>query len=88
MNARQFDALRALVKHYAYNLPDDLTERRMDQIKKAEAMSASPGPAASNRATRTITAYRSPCRTIIGVPSPITCAGYISSSLGSLEDCA
>jgi len=35
MNARQFDALRALVKHYAYNLPDDLAERCMDQIKKA-----------------------------------------------------
>jgi hypothetical protein len=35
MNARQFDALRALVELYAYNLPDDLAERRMDQIDKA-----------------------------------------------------
>ena len=35
MNARQFDALRALVELYAYNLPDDLAERRMDQINKA-----------------------------------------------------
>lgn len=35
MNAKQFDALRALVELYAYNLPDDLAERRMDQINKA-----------------------------------------------------
>jgi len=35
MNARQFDALRALVELYAYNVPDDLAERRMDQINKA-----------------------------------------------------
>jgi len=35
MTARQFDALRALVELYAYNLPDDLAERRMDQINKA-----------------------------------------------------
>ena len=35
MNARQFDALRALAELYAYNLPDDLAERRMDQINKA-----------------------------------------------------
>jgi Protein of unknown function (DUF3500) len=35
MNARQFDALRALVELYAYNLPDDLAERRMEQISKA-----------------------------------------------------
>jgi hypothetical protein len=35
MNARQFDALRALVELYVYNLPDDLAERRMDQITKA-----------------------------------------------------
>jgi len=35
MNARQFDALRALVELYAYNLPDELAERRMEQIDKA-----------------------------------------------------
>ena len=35
MNARQFDALRALVELYAYNLPDDLAQRRVDQINKA-----------------------------------------------------
>ena len=35
MNAKQFDALRALVELYAYNLPDDLAEWRMDQIDKA-----------------------------------------------------
>jgi Protein of unknown function (DUF3500) len=35
MNASQFDALRALVELYAYNLPDDLAERRMDQINLA-----------------------------------------------------
>jgi Protein of unknown function (DUF3500) len=35
MNAKQFDALRALVELYAYNLPDELAERRMEQIDKA-----------------------------------------------------
>jgi hypothetical protein len=35
MNARQFDALHALVELYAYNLPDELAARRMDQINKA-----------------------------------------------------
>ncbi len=35
MSARQFDALRALVELYASNLPDDLAERRVDQINKA-----------------------------------------------------
>ena len=35
MKAGQFDALRALVELYAYNLPDDLAERRIDQINKA-----------------------------------------------------
>jgi len=35
MNARQFDALRALVELYAYNMPDDLAGRRVDQINKA-----------------------------------------------------
>ena len=35
MNARQFDSLRALVELYADNLPDELAERRMDQINKA-----------------------------------------------------
>ena len=35
MNARQFDALRALVELYAYNLPDDLAGRRMEQINRA-----------------------------------------------------
>jgi hypothetical protein len=35
MTTRQFDALRALVELYAHNLPDDLAERRMDQINKA-----------------------------------------------------
>jgi len=35
MTARQFDALRALVEVYAYNLPDDLAEQRIDQINKA-----------------------------------------------------
>jgi len=35
MNAGQFDALRALMELYAYNMPDDLAERRMDQINKA-----------------------------------------------------
>jgi hypothetical protein len=35
MNPRQFDALRALVEVYAYNLPDELAARRMDQINEA-----------------------------------------------------
>jgi hypothetical protein len=35
MNARQFDALRALVELYAHNLPDDVAGLRMDQVDKA-----------------------------------------------------
>jgi hypothetical protein len=35
MNTRQFDALRALAELYAYNMPDDLVKRRMDQINMA-----------------------------------------------------
>jgi len=35
MNTKQFDALRALVELYAYNLPDDAADYRMDQINKA-----------------------------------------------------
>ncbi len=35
MNTRQFDALRALVELYAYNLPDDAADYRIDQINKA-----------------------------------------------------
>jgi hypothetical protein len=35
MNARQFDALRALVELYAHNLPDDVAKLRMDQVDKA-----------------------------------------------------
>ena len=35
MNSRQFDALRALVELYAFNMPDDLARRRMEQINKA-----------------------------------------------------
>ncbi len=35
MNGRQFDALRALVELYASNVPDDLAERRMEQLNKA-----------------------------------------------------
>jgi hypothetical protein len=35
MNARQFDALRALAELYAHNLPDDIAQRRIDQINKA-----------------------------------------------------
>ena len=35
MNARQYEALRALMELYAYNLPDDLAEGRMGQINKA-----------------------------------------------------
>jgi len=35
MNTGQFDALRALVELYASNMPDDLAQRRMDQINKA-----------------------------------------------------
>jgi hypothetical protein len=35
MNARQFDALRALLELYAHNLPDELAARRLDQINNA-----------------------------------------------------
>ena len=35
MNAKQFDALRALAELYARNLPDELAQRRMDQINAA-----------------------------------------------------
>jgi len=35
MNARQFDALHALAELYASNLPNDLAERRVDQINRA-----------------------------------------------------
>ncbi len=35
MNAKQFEALRALTELYARNLPDDLAQRRMDQIDAA-----------------------------------------------------
>ena len=35
MNNKQFDALHALVELYAYNLPDDLAQRRMEQMDKA-----------------------------------------------------
>jgi hypothetical protein len=35
MTAKQFDALRALVELYASNVPDDLAERRMDQLNQA-----------------------------------------------------
>jgi Protein of unknown function (DUF3500) len=35
MNARQFDALMALMEEYARNVPDELAERRMEQINKA-----------------------------------------------------
>jgi hypothetical protein len=35
MNAGQFDALRALAELYARNLPDDVAQRRMDQINGA-----------------------------------------------------
>jgi hypothetical protein len=35
MNARQFDALRALAELYAHNLPDDMAQRRRDEIDKA-----------------------------------------------------
>jgi len=35
MNAKQFDALRALAELYAKNLPDDLAAHRMEQIDKA-----------------------------------------------------
>jgi hypothetical protein len=35
MNARQFDALRALTELYAHNLPGDIAQRRIDQIDKA-----------------------------------------------------
>jgi len=35
MSRRQFDALRALTELYARNLPEDIAQRRMDQIGKA-----------------------------------------------------
>jgi Protein of unknown function (DUF3500) len=35
MNAKQFEALRALTELYARNLPDDLAQRRMDEIDGA-----------------------------------------------------
>lgn len=35
MNAKQFDALRALTELYARNLPDELARRRMKQIDQA-----------------------------------------------------
>jgi hypothetical protein len=35
MNVKQFDALRTLAELYARNLPDDVAQRRIDQIEKA-----------------------------------------------------
>jgi hypothetical protein len=35
MNARQFDALMALMEEYASNVPDQLAERRIAQINKS-----------------------------------------------------
>lgn len=35
MNARQFDALRALIDEYVHNVPDELAQGRMEQIKQA-----------------------------------------------------
>jgi hypothetical protein len=35
MNGRQFDALMALMEEYAHNVPDDLAERRMAQVNRA-----------------------------------------------------
>jgi hypothetical protein len=35
MNTRQFDALMALLEEYAHNVPDDLADRRMEQINQA-----------------------------------------------------
>jgi len=35
MNVRQFDALMALMKEYARNVPDELAEKRIAQINKA-----------------------------------------------------
>jgi hypothetical protein len=35
MNARQFDALRALMEEYAHNVPDELAERRLAQVNQA-----------------------------------------------------
>jgi Protein of unknown function (DUF3500) len=35
MNARQFDALMALMEEYARNVPDELADRRIAQINKA-----------------------------------------------------
>ena len=36
MNARQFDALMALMEEYAHNVPDQLAERRMAQVNRAK----------------------------------------------------
>lgn len=35
MNATQYDAVRALAELYARNVPDDVAQRRLDQIDKA-----------------------------------------------------
>jgi hypothetical protein len=35
MNAKQFDALMALMEEYARNVPDELAEKRIAQINKA-----------------------------------------------------
>jgi hypothetical protein len=35
MNARQFDALMALMEEYAHNVPDELAERRIAQVNRA-----------------------------------------------------
>jgi hypothetical protein len=35
MNGKQFDALQALMELYARNLPDDIAQRRLDQIDRA-----------------------------------------------------
>jgi Protein of unknown function (DUF3500) len=35
MNARQFDALMALMEEYAHNVPDQLAEGRIEQLNKA-----------------------------------------------------
>jgi hypothetical protein len=58
MNARQFDALRALVELYADNLPDELAERRMDQINKAGRNVYFAWAGGMKPATRTIIVYR------------------------------
>jgi hypothetical protein len=36
MNARQFDALMALMEEYAHNVPDELARRRMAQVDQAK----------------------------------------------------